>query len=84
MSQHIDAIYDNGVLKPLQPLTLPDQARVKIIVEAEPAMKSAAKIAMQQAALQSLWADIDKLPKHENNDAWSVRNHDELLYGGKR
>jgi predicted DNA-binding antitoxin AbrB/MazE fold protein len=34
MSQQIDAIYVDGVLKPLVPLALPDQARVKLIVDA--------------------------------------------------
>lgn len=33
MSQQIDAIYDNGVLRPLVPLSLPDQARVKLSIE---------------------------------------------------
>jgi predicted DNA-binding antitoxin AbrB/MazE fold protein len=33
MSQQIDAIYVDGVLKPLVPLTLPDQARVKLTVD---------------------------------------------------
>ena len=33
MSQQIDAIYDNGVLRPLVPLSLPDQSRVTLIVE---------------------------------------------------
>ena len=43
MSQQIDAIYDNGVLKPLMPLSLPDKARVKLTIDAqtvsEPAMQ---------------------------------------------
>ena len=34
MSEQIDAIYDNGVLKPLAPLSLPDKAFVKLTVEA--------------------------------------------------
>ena len=34
MSQQIDAIYVDGVLKPLVPLALPDQARVKLTVDA--------------------------------------------------
>ena len=33
MSEQIDAIFDQGVLKPLAPLNLPDQARVKVTVE---------------------------------------------------
>jgi predicted DNA-binding antitoxin AbrB/MazE fold protein len=34
MSQQIDAIYVDGVLKPLVPLALPDQTRVKLTVDA--------------------------------------------------
>ena len=33
MIAQIDAIYDHGVLKPLEPLPLPDQARVRLIVD---------------------------------------------------
>jgi predicted DNA-binding antitoxin AbrB/MazE fold protein len=32
MSQYIDAIYDDGVLKPLVPLSLPDKTRVTLTV----------------------------------------------------
>ena len=83
MTQHIDAIYDNGVLKPLEPLALPDQARVKLTVDAEPVTEPADKRAKQKAALRKLWEEIDKLPQHKNNDGWSARQHDEVLYGGE-
>jgi predicted DNA-binding antitoxin AbrB/MazE fold protein len=33
MTYHIDAIYDNGVLKPLVPLVMPDKSRVRLTVE---------------------------------------------------
>lgn len=33
MSEPIDAIFDHGVLKPLVPLDLPDQAHVKVTVD---------------------------------------------------
>jgi predicted DNA-binding antitoxin AbrB/MazE fold protein len=33
MSERIDAIFDHGVLRPLVPLALPDQARVKLTVD---------------------------------------------------
>jgi len=84
MSQQIDAIYDNGVLKPLVPLALPDKARVRLTVEAEPTYDSAEIIARQKAVLQQLWREIDGLPQYQNNDGWSVRDHDDLLYGGKQ
>jgi predicted DNA-binding antitoxin AbrB/MazE fold protein len=41
MIQHIDAIYDDGVLKPLVPLSLPDKARVKLTVETQTAPDTA-------------------------------------------
>jgi predicted DNA-binding antitoxin AbrB/MazE fold protein len=81
MSQHIDAIYDNGMLRPLAPLVLPDQTRVKLTVEAEQPSEDAEKLAKQKAALEAMFQEIDKLPQHLNNDGWSVRQHDELLYG---
>jgi predicted DNA-binding antitoxin AbrB/MazE fold protein len=90
MSQQIDAIYDNGMLRPLEPLALPDQARVKLTVEAEPATPQVETdaqkaeqevLAKQKAALEQLRREIEQIPQHRNNDGWSVRQHDELLYG---
>jgi predicted DNA-binding antitoxin AbrB/MazE fold protein len=83
MTYHIDAIYDNGQFKPLEPVVLPDQSRVRLTVEAAEAEQAKADVlAKQQAALKSLWAELDKIPQHRNNDGWSVRDHDQLLYGG--
>ncbi len=36
MSQHIEAIYEDGVLKPLQPLQLPEHQRVKVTIDEMP------------------------------------------------
>jgi predicted DNA-binding antitoxin AbrB/MazE fold protein len=44
MSQQIDAIYDAGVLRPLEPLALPNLARVKLTVDLEVASESAPKM----------------------------------------
>jgi predicted DNA-binding antitoxin AbrB/MazE fold protein len=33
MTLTIEAVYENGVLKPTQPLPLPDQARVRLTLE---------------------------------------------------
>lgn len=83
MTQQIDAIYDGGVFKPLVPISIPDKAHVKLTVEAPTDAEPSDKLAAQQAALRALWQEIDKLPQHRNNDGWSVRQHDELLYGRK-
>jgi predicted DNA-binding antitoxin AbrB/MazE fold protein len=53
MLQHIDAIYDNGVFRPLEPLTLPDQAHVKLTVDSESTV-SADKLQSQKEALRKL------------------------------
>ena len=93
MTLQIAAIYDNGVFRPLEPLALADQAHVKLTVndtanpriEAEPSLAVDPKVlAAQQAALEELRRAIDKVPQHKNNDGWSVRQHDELLYGWRK
>ncbi len=84
MTHQIDAIFDYGVLRPLIPLHFPDQTRVKVTVEAPSDSEPADKLAAQKAALRALWRELDNLPQHRNNDGWSVRQHDELLYGGKK
>ncbi|QDT76369.1 antitoxin family protein [Lacipirellula limnantheis] len=83
MSYQIDAIYDSGVLKLFEPLKLPNQSRVKVTVDAEPAADDPQAIERQQAALTAMFTAVDQLPQRPNGDGWSVRNHDELLYGGK-
>lgn len=35
MSQQIEAIYDSGVLRPLEPLALPNQTRVSVTVDVQ-------------------------------------------------
>jgi predicted DNA-binding antitoxin AbrB/MazE fold protein len=40
MTQHVTAIYDAGVLKPLGPLALQDQEVVSLVVETAPATTS--------------------------------------------
>jgi predicted DNA-binding antitoxin AbrB/MazE fold protein len=81
MTYQFDAIFDNGVLKPLEPVILPDQSRFKVTVEpAEVVVDPQDVLAKQRAALLSLREELKKIPQHQNNDGWSVRDHDKLLY----
>jgi predicted DNA-binding antitoxin AbrB/MazE fold protein len=84
MSQQIEAIYDSGVFRPLSPLSLPDKARVTLTVEKQSRPDSADQLAAQKAALVKAWQDVDQMPQTKNSDGWSVRRHDELLYGDKK
>lgn len=85
MTYHIDAIYEGGVLKPLVPLILPEQSRVKITVEPAEANGAAPEVlARQQAALEEARRAVKSMQQHRNMDGWSVVDHDKLLYGGEK
>jgi predicted DNA-binding antitoxin AbrB/MazE fold protein len=88
MSQHVDAIYEHGVLKPIGPLSLPDRARVTLTISettatAPPPTIDADALARQQRALDEARAAIAALPLMPVSDGLSNRDHDQILYGGK-
>jgi predicted DNA-binding antitoxin AbrB/MazE fold protein len=63
MSQQIDAIYGDGVFKPLVPPGLPDQTRVRLTVDAEPAaISSTTQNSDFDAELEPLLFDGPNLP----------------------
>jgi predicted DNA-binding antitoxin AbrB/MazE fold protein len=76
-----DAVYEQGVIKPLSPLDLPENVQFRVVVASPLAPDDETAVARQKAALQLLWDEIDRLPPVQNDDGWSVRDHDALLYG---
>lgn len=86
MNVQVDAIYDNGVLRPLTPLLLPDQSRVTVTVGVNVVAQaeSEAEVEARRQAINKLFEDIDKLPQPPNHDGWSAKDHDEVLYGWKK
>jgi predicted DNA-binding antitoxin AbrB/MazE fold protein len=86
MSQEFHAIYNSGLFRPLDPLDLPDGARVLLRVEEEsiPATvvqdPTAEALAGQQAALQELDEIMAKLPVMKHTDGLTGRDHDKILY----
>ena len=73
MTKTIKAVYEKGVIRPLQPLELPEGTHFDVIVvtqEARETNDSAAKIL----------ADIAALPLEGSSDAFTGRNHDSILY----
>jgi predicted DNA-binding antitoxin AbrB/MazE fold protein len=86
MSYYINAIYDDGLLKPLEPLALPDQARVRLRVEVDEsaesmASDSSAEAAAQRQTMLELDAEIDDLPDLSPEDGFTSAEHDRILYG---
>lgn len=74
MTTTVYAVYENGVLRPLAPLSLPEGQRVRVIVASEESTQS------QRAA--SILAEIATLPIQGSGDPFTSRDHDRALYGG--
>jgi predicted DNA-binding antitoxin AbrB/MazE fold protein len=80
MVHHVDAIYDNGVLKPVVPLSIPDKARVRLTVETQatdPAEADESRTQNQQqvrAALESSGLSEDQAVELFEAEKHSLRD----------
>lgn len=86
MSQEFDAIFENGVLRPLTPIELGEAAEVRVIVLDKNGVASLAsptltELQQQQAALDAMFRQVDAVPQTPCNDGLSGRDHDMILYG---
>lgn len=78
---HIEAIYDHGVFRPIEPLALPEGARVRLRVEEENGTEESAPQRPEGQAptllerLKNVVGSIDDLPED------SSTNLDHYLYG---
>jgi predicted DNA-binding antitoxin AbrB/MazE fold protein len=87
MSHEIPAIYDHGVLHPLEPLALADGTRVSLrisdVKEAGPTADPASveEIARRKAALADFQRLMAELPLEGPADGFSGADHDRPLYG---
>ncbi len=56
MTTAVEAIYEGGLLRPLQPLPLPEHARVRVSVETlENDVERAAWLAQSERRLREVW-----------------------------
>jgi predicted DNA-binding antitoxin AbrB/MazE fold protein len=56
MHTNVEAIYENGLLRPLQPLPLAEHARVRVSVETlENDLDRAAWLAQSERRLREIW-----------------------------
>lgn len=73
MTITIKAIYEQGVLRPTEPISLVEGTRVEVIVitkESQPVEKTPAEIL----------AEIAAMPLEGSKDEFSGRDHDSILY----
>ncbi len=86
MTRTLDAIYENGALRLLEPLELPEGARVRVALEtngdangsAAPPTASGPK---SPEEILAIIQEIAALPIEGKTDEFSGRDHDEVLYG---
>ena len=79
MTIDVDAVYEDGVLKPDRPLALKDKAKVHVTIEAKGEEASIAKDTDDPTG----WKAIDALRGLVKGAPPDVgENHDKYLYGG--
>lgn len=76
MTKEIEAIYEQGVIRPLQPLELPEGARLDLIVITHEQPKTNGNAAQ-------ILAKIAALPQEGSNDGFAGGEHDTILYPKK-
>ena len=87
MTHDIDAIYDQGVFRPLEPLVLPEGTRVHLRVEegklAGESRSSSSTDTSDQARreLDEFRRVMSELPMESPLDGFSGADHDQILYG---
>ena len=75
-TKEIEAIYEQGVIRPLQPLDLPEGARLDLIVITHEQPKTNGNTA-------KVVAEIAALPLEGSSDDFAGREHDSILYPKK-
>lgn len=76
MTKEIEAVYEQGIIRPLQPLELPDGTRLDLIVITHEQPKTNGNVA-------EVLAEIAALPLEGSSDAFEGREHDSILYPRK-
>jgi predicted DNA-binding antitoxin AbrB/MazE fold protein len=76
MTKEIEAVYEHGLIRPLQPLELPEGARIDLIVITHEQPKTNGNTA-------EILAEIAALPVESTNDPFAGREHDSILYPKK-
>jgi predicted DNA-binding antitoxin AbrB/MazE fold protein len=74
MTHSIQAVYEKGLLKPLEKLSLHEGEMIKVIL-----LKK--KTSPKANAVYKAITDIAEMPLEGDNKAFSGKNHDSLLYG---
>jgi predicted DNA-binding antitoxin AbrB/MazE fold protein len=84
MTYDIDAIYDNGVFRPLEPLAIPDGQRVHLRVDEQSASVTPPDVRERPKLSREEMADflrtMAELPVESPDDGFSAEDHDKVIY----
>jgi len=81
MTYNIDAVFDGGVFRPLEPIAIPNGSRVHLRVEEGAAEDTAEAKARRRAALDEFLRLAAELPLEGPDDGFSGADHDRAIYG---
>jgi predicted DNA-binding antitoxin AbrB/MazE fold protein len=91
MTQFVQAIFEQGVFRPLEPVRLAEREQVTLVVTEAGAAASKpeaaaddATIQRQREALAALRAKMDSLPDRAPQDGLGGADHDLILYGWQK
>jgi len=80
-----EAIFEDGVFKPLSPVRLPEHSRVRVevsVVEASAhVIGDGVSVSEQQQALAELQQELSAIREQVPADGLTGRDHDRILYG---
>jgi len=74
MTKEIEAVYEHGIIRPLQPLELPEGSRLDVIVVTHESQSQ------PNGNTAEMLAEIAALPLESSGEAFSGREHDSILY----
>jgi predicted DNA-binding antitoxin AbrB/MazE fold protein len=80
MTYDIDAVFADGVFRPLAPVAIPNGVQVRLRVE-EQVVDDAESKARRRAAMDEFLRLASELPLEGPNDGFSGADHDRVLYG---
>jgi predicted DNA-binding antitoxin AbrB/MazE fold protein len=83
MEHFIQAKFEHGVFRPLNPVDLVDQSVVSLMVVTEdsPTTPLSETVARQRAALAAFLEEAKTLELPRHDDGLTNRDHDQIIYG---
>ena len=74
MTDRIRAVYEKGVFRPTEPVSLGEGTPVELFVDVQP-------LERPSAPLINALLEIARMPSRSPNDGFSGADHDKVLYG---